>query len=107
MAVALDVARADMDFAALKAGGNVLALAFGVPPMLLEGCRKFDLCQLSRGQPRAVAADLAAAGGQAVRRMTEGLATWFPGANLAIDLDKVPALAGTGRRWQQVSDAKF
>jgi phage portal protein BeeE len=38
----------------------------------------------------------------------EGLAPWFPGATLAIDLDRVPALAEDRERlWTQVSAAEF
>ena len=38
----------------------------------------------------------------------EGLETWFPDARLAIDLDRVPALAEDRERlWSQVSAADF
>ena len=38
----------------------------------------------------------------------EGLETWFPQAALAIDLDRVPALAEDRERlWSQVSAADF
>ena len=38
----------------------------------------------------------------------EGLAPWFPDATLAIDLDRVPALAEDRERlWAQVSAAEF
>ena len=40
--------------------------------------------------------------------LTEGLAPWFPGARLAIDLDRVPALAEDREKlWAQVSAADF
>ena len=40
--------------------------------------------------------------------LTEGLVTWFPDARLAIDLDRIPALAEDRERlWSQVSAAAF
>ena len=40
--------------------------------------------------------------------LAEGLVTWFPDARLAIDLDRIPALAEDRERlWSQVSAADF
>ena len=40
--------------------------------------------------------------------LSEGLATWFPDAKLAIDLDRVPALSEDRERlWSQVTAADF
>ena len=40
--------------------------------------------------------------------ITEGLDTWFPGAELAVDPDRVPALAEDRERlWSQVNAAEF
>ncbi|MCX7863489.1 MAG: phage portal protein, partial [Novosphingobium sp.] len=40
--------------------------------------------------------------------LAEGLAPWFPRAKLAIDLDRVPALAEDRERlWSQVTAADF
>ena len=61
---AMSLTPADMDFVGLKAAAaREIALAFGVPPMLLGLPGDVDLRQLSRGEPGAVAADRAADGG--------------------------------------------
>jgi phage portal protein BeeE len=40
--------------------------------------------------------------------IAQGLAPWFPGAALAVDLDRVTALAEDRERlWRQVSGASF
>ena len=40
--------------------------------------------------------------------LSEGLAPWFGGARLAIDLDRVPALSEDRERlWKQLSEADF
>ena len=52
--------------------------------------------------------DAMAASGATVEMLGEGLAPWFPKATLAIDLDRVPALAEDRERlWAQVSAADF
>lgn len=105
----LSMSPADMDFAALKAAAaRDIALAFGVPPMLLglPGDSTYaNYREANRALWRLTLLPLAA---KLFAALTEGLATWFPGASLAIDLDKVPALAEDRQAlWQQVSDAKF
>ncbi len=43
-----------------------------------------------------------------LRAIAEGLAGWFPGATLAVDLDRVTALAEDRERlWAQVNAAGF
>ena len=100
---------ADMDFATLKsAAARDIALAFGVPPMLLglPGDNTYaNYREANRALWRLTLLPLAEKLFAALR---EGLAPWFPEAALRIDLDQVPALSEDRERlWSQVSDADF
>jgi HK97 family phage portal protein len=100
---------ADMDFATLKsAAARDIALAFGVPPMLLglPGDNTYsNYREANRALWRLTLLPLADKLFAAIR---EGLAPWFPDAQLGIDLDRIPALSEDRERlWSQVSDADF
>lgn len=100
---------ADMDFATLKAAAaRDIALAFGVPPMLLglPGDATYaNYREANRALWRLTLLPLA---GKLLSALAEGLAPWFPDAALAIDLDRIPALAEDRERlWAQVSAADF
>ena len=100
---------ADMDFATLKAAAaRDVALAFGVPPMLLglPGDSTYsNYREANRALWRLTLLPLAA---KILAAIGEGLANWFPDACLAIDLDRVPALAEDRERlWAQISAAEF
>jgi HK97 family phage portal protein len=100
---------ADMDFATLKsAAARDIALAFGVPPMLLglPGDNTYaNYREANRALWRLTLLPLAEKIFAALR---EGLAPWFPQASLRIDFDRVPALSEDRERlWSQVSDAEF
>lgn len=106
---ALSLSPADMDFAALKAAAaRDIALAFGVPPMLLglPGDSTYaNYREANRALWRLTLLPLAA---KLLGALGEGLATWFPQGTLAIDLDRVPALAEDRERlWAQVGAADF
>ena len=59
---AMSLSPKDMDFMEAKhRAAREIALAFGVPPMLLGDPRRQHLFELSGGQPRVLAADRAAA----------------------------------------------
>lgn len=105
----LSLTPADMDFAELKAAAaRDIALAFGVPPMLLglPGDATYaNYREANRALWRLTLLPLAT---KILSALGEGLETWFPGAPLAIDLDRVPALAEDRERlWSQVSAAEF
>jgi HK97 family phage portal protein len=105
----LSMSPADMDFAALKAAAaRDIALAFGVPPMLLglPGDSTYaNYREANRALWRLTLLPLAA---KLFSALTEGLATWFPGASITLDLDRVPALAEDRQAlWQQVNTAAF
>src|SRR5690606_27749690 len=100
---------ADMDFAGLKAAAaRDIALAFGVPPMLLglPGDNTYaNYREANRALWRLTLLPLA---GKILSGIAEGLEPWFPGAKLAVDLDRVPALSEDRERlWAQVSAADF
>jgi HK97 family phage portal protein len=105
----LALSPADMDFATLKAAAaRDIALAFGVPPMLLglPGDNTYaNYREASRALWRLTLLPLA---GKLLAALAEGLAPWFPDATLAIDLDRVPALAEDRQMlWTQVTAADF
>ena len=105
----LSLSPADMDFATLKSSAaRDIALAFGVPPMLLglPGDSTYaNYREANRALWRLTLLPLST---KIFSALTEGLDPWFPEAKLAIDLDRVPALAEDRERlWAQVSAADF
>ena len=100
---------ADMDFAELKqAAARDIALAFGVPPMLLglPGDNTYsNYREANKALWRLTLMPLAT---KLLSALQEGMAPWFPNATLAVDLDRVTALSEDRERmWKQVSDADF
>jgi HK97 family phage portal protein len=105
----LSMTPADMDFAELKAAAaRDIALAFGVPPMLLglPGDNTYaNYREANRALWRLTLLPLA---DKILNGLEEGLRPWFPGLDLHVDLDRVPALAEDRERlWAQVSAANF
>ncbi len=105
----LSMSPADMDFATLKAAAaRDIALAFGVPPMLLglPGDNTYsNYREANRALWRLTLLPLAE---KLLRGLGEGLAPWWPNVALGVDLDRVPALAEDRERlWNQVSAAEF
>lgn len=106
---ALSLTPADMDFVELKAAAaREIALAFGVPPMLLGlpgDSTHANYREANRALWRLTVLPLAHA---VLDGLAQGLAGWFEGARLAVDLDRVPALAEDRERlWASVSAADF
>jgi HK97 family phage portal protein len=100
---------AEMDFAELKASAaRDIALALGVPPMLLglPGDNTYsNYREANRALWRLTLLPLA---GKILTGLAEGLRPWFPSLELAVDLDRVPALAEDRELlWAQVSAADF
>jgi HK97 family phage portal protein len=100
---------AEMDFAGLKAAAaRDIALAFGVPPMLLglPGDSTYaNYREANRALWRLTLLPLA---GKILSGLGEGLAPWWPDETLAVDLDRVPALAEDREKlWAQVTAADF
>lgn len=106
---ALSLSPADMDFAELKAAAaRDIALAFGVPPMLLglPGDATYaNYREANRALWRLTLLPLAT---KLLSALSEGLVTWFPDQKLAIDMDQIPALAEDRERlWSQIGTAGF
>jgi HK97 family phage portal protein len=106
---ALSLSPAEMDFAGLKAAAaRDIALAFGVPPMLLglPGDNTYaNLKEAGRALWRLTVLPLA---GEIFASLSQGLAAWFPGLGLAVDLNRVPALAeDRAMLWRSVTAADF
>jgi len=106
---AMSMTPADMDFMGLKAtAAREIALAFGVPPMLmgLPGDTAFaNYREANRALWRLAVLPVAET---ILAGLSQALGKWFDGAALAVDLDRVPALAEDRERlWAQVNAAGF
>ena len=106
---ALSMSPADMDFVGLKAAAaREIALAFGVPPMLLglPGDATYaNYREANRALWRLAILPIA---DTILTAIAQGIGGWFPATALAVDLNKVPALAEDRERlWAQVSAASF
>ena len=106
---ALSLTPADMDFVGLKeAAARDVALAFGVPPVLLglPGDSTYsNLREAGRGLYRQTVLPLAQ---RIVDALAGGLGDWFGPVRLAIDIDQVSELAEDRERlWKQIGAADF
>ena len=105
----LSLSPADMDFIALKsAAAREIALAFGVPPMLLglPGDATYaNYREANKALWRQAILPLA---DKILAAIAEGLRPHFPGLTMRVDLDKVTALSEDRERlWAQVGAAEF
>jgi HK97 family phage portal protein len=106
---AMSLSPADMDFVGLKAAAaREIALAFGVPPMLLglPGDSTYaNYREANRALWRLTVLPLAE---RILSGIARALGAWWPGVALSIDLDQVTALAEDRERlWAQVTAADF
>jgi HK97 family phage portal protein len=106
---AMSLSPADMDFVALKeAAAREIALAFGVPPMLLglPGDSTYaNYREANRALWRLTVLPMAE---RVLGGIAAALGAWWPGLKLAVDVDGVTALAEDRERlWAQVSAADF
>ncbi len=106
---ALSLSPAELDFAGTKAAAaREIALAFGVPPMLLGlpgDSTHANYREANRALWRMTVLPLAT---EMLTGIAQGLAGWFEGAMLGIDLDRVPVLAeDRERQWRAVGAADF
>jgi HK97 family phage portal protein len=106
---AMSLTPADMDFVGLKAASaREIALAFGVPPMLLglPGDAAYaNYKEANKALWRLAILPVAAT---VLGGIADGLKGWFPGLALSVDLDQVPALSEERERlWGQVTAADF
>lgn len=100
---------ADMDFATLKStAAREVALAFGVPPMLLGLPGDNTYSNYREANKALWRLSLLPLANKLFAALLEGLAPWYPDATLSVDLDQVPALAEDREKlWKQVSGADF
>jgi HK97 family phage portal protein len=106
---AMSLSPADMDFVEVKAAAaREIALAFGVPPMLvgLPGDNAYaNYREAVRSLWRLTVLPMA---GRILDGVAEGLGAWWPGLRLSVDVDQVSALhADRAELWAQVSAADF
>jgi HK97 family phage portal protein len=106
---AMSLTPAEMDFTGLKAAAaREIALAFGVPPMLLglPGDATYaNYREANRALWRLTVLPMA---GRILSGLSGALAAWWPGLKLEVDLDRISALAEERERlWRQVSGADF
>lgn len=106
---ALSMTPADMDFVRLKeAAARDIALAFGVPPVLvgLPGDSTYaNFREANRALWRQTILPLA---DTILSALAQGLAGCFAGLELAVDMNRVAALAEErGALWEQVAGADF
>ena len=106
---AMSLSPADMDFVGLKAqAAREIALAFGVPPMLL-GLPGDNAYANYREANRALWRQaIVPMGERILGAVAQGLTPWLGEVSLAIDLNRVPVLAEERERlWRQVAAANF
>jgi HK97 family phage portal protein len=106
---AMSLTPADMDFVGLKAAAaREIALAFGVPPMLLglPGDSTYaNYREANRSLWRLTILPLA---GKMLGAVVQGLRLWWPELSLAVDVDRVPELSEDRERlWAMVAGADW
>jgi HK97 family phage portal protein len=106
---AMALTPAEMDFAGLKeAAAREIALAFGVPPVLLGLPGDATYANYREANRALWSQTVLPLAGKILDAIAEGLRPWFDGLDLRVDLDAVPALSEDRERlWAQVGAADF
>lgn len=106
---ALSLTPADMDFVGLKAAAaREIALAFGVPPVLLGLPGDATYANYKEANRALWRLAILPVADMILTGLAQGLRGWFPGAAIAVDLNQVSALAEDRERiWAQVGAATF
>jgi HK97 family phage portal protein len=106
---AMSMTPADMDFAGLKAAAaRDIALAFGVPPMLLGLPGDSTYANYREANRALWRLTILPMMDRILSGISGALGAWWPGVKLQVDLDLVTALAEDRERlWAQVSAADF
>lgn len=105
----LSLSPSEMDFVALKEGAaREIALAFGVPPLLLglPGDNTYaNYREANRALWRQTVLPLL---GKILGGVAQGLRGWMPGLELAVDLDRIAELTEERTaQWQRIGAADF
>ena len=105
----LSLSPADMDFVGLKAAAaREIALAFGVPPMLLGLPGDATYANYREANKALWRLSVLPMAGLILEGIAQGLRPHFAGLTLAVDPDRVSALSEDRERlWAQVSAADF
>jgi HK97 family phage portal protein len=106
---AMALTPAEMDFAGLKeAAAREIALAFGVPPVLLGLPGDSTYANYREANRALWSHGILPLARKILGALAEGLGPWFDGLELRLDLDAIPALSEDRERlWAQVSGADF
>jgi HK97 family phage portal protein len=106
---AMSLSPADMDFVGLKAAAaREIALAFGVPPMLLGLPGDATYANYREANRALWRLTILPLGDKIAGAVAAALAAWWPGLTLTLDVDQVTALAEDRQMlWSQVSAADF
>ena len=106
---AMSLSPADMDFVGLKAtAAREIALAFGVPPMLLGLPGDATYANYREANRALWRLTILPMTDRILGGISAALGAWWPGVRLAVDVDQVTALAEDRERlWRQVSAATF
>jgi HK97 family phage portal protein len=106
---AMSLSPADLDFVGTKAAAaREIALGFGVPPMLLGLPGDSTYANYREANRALWRLSVLPTADTILTSLMQGLAGWFEGAWLRVDLDRVPAMAEDRERlWRSVSSAGF
>ncbi len=106
---ALSLSPADMDFAGLKAAAaREIALAFGIPPMLLGLPGDATYANYREANKSLWRQSILPLATKILDALAEGLHPWFADLTLKVDANQVSALSEDRERlWAQVSAADF
>ncbi len=100
---------AEMDFArAREAAAREVALAFGVPPMLLGLPGDSTHANYAEANVALWRLTVLPMLGRILAGLSAHVSLWWPNTRLEVDLDRIPALWGDRERlWRHVADASF
>ena len=106
---ALGLSPADMDFAGTKAAAaREIALAFGVPPMLLGMPGDATYANYKEANRALWRLAILPVAETILTGIAQGLSGWFDDASLGVDLNRVPAMAEErAMLWRSVTAADF
>ncbi|PZO91383.1 MAG: phage portal protein [Sphingomonas sanxanigenens] len=105
----LSMSPADMDFIALKQmAAREIALAFGVPPILLGLPGDATYANYREANRALWRETILPLGGKILGSLARALSAWWPGLRIEIDLDLIPALSEERERlWRVLTAADF
>lgn len=105
----LSLSPTDMDFIALKAAAaRDIALAFGVPPMMLGLPGDSTYANYREANKALWRQTILPLADKILNGISQGLADWFPGTTLSLDLERIPELSDErSALWERVGAADF